>query len=92
MIKNSKANLVEFDNKISGAATQGGNMGEAPILCEGVPFSIQLKNLSAQKVQLFALDESGNRKTELPVQTDNENAVISPDGSDQTIWYELIVK
>lgn len=77
--------------RVSASKFDGGNVGKAPILCEGVPVQLRLKGL-AGKVQFFALDVDGYRKTLIPVATEGEDAVLETGPDYQTFWYEIVVK
>jgi hypothetical protein len=70
----------------------GRDWGEAPSLVEGIPARLTLP-FAAERVSVWSLDERGERKTRLPVQTaDNGHGgvVIGPQW--RTIWYEIAVK
>ncbi len=67
----------------------GRNWGEPPSLVEGIPARLTLP-LPAQRTKAWALDERGQRKTEIPVQADaNGNAVLEIGPQWQTLWYEV---
>jgi len=65
--------------------TYGSNSGDEPVLCEGIPFSLQF--LKAKEVRCYPLDESGNRRE--AIQTEGNNVTLSPEC--QTVWYEIEV-
>ena len=60
----------------------GRNWGEAPTLVEGVPVTIKLKTGSCK---VWALDEKGKRKAEVPV----KDGVFELGPEWKTIWYEI---
>ena len=70
----------------------GRNWGEAPTLVEVVPARLTLP-IPAARVQAWALDERGQRKTQLPVQADAQGraaVVIGP--RSRTLWYEVVAE
>lgn len=70
----------------------GRKWGEPPSLVEGINARITLP-ADANRVEVWALDERGQRKAKLPVQADgNGNALITIDAKWQTLWYEVITK
>lgn len=77
--------------RISASEADGGKVGVAPILCEGVPAQLRLKGL-AGRVQFFALDVDGFRKTMIPVTADGGDALLQTGPDYQTFWYEIVVK
>jgi hypothetical protein len=72
-------------------ATIHGSWGSSPVRVEGIPADIELTT-SADRVQVYALRENGERMTEVPVRnTDTGSAfAIGPDY--RTLWYEVIVR
>jgi hypothetical protein len=67
----------------------GRNWGKPPSLVEGVPATVTLP-LPAKRVQAWALDERGQRKSQIPVNADpSGNAVIHIGPQWQTLWYEV---
>jgi hypothetical protein len=70
----------------------GRNWGKPPSLVEGVPATVTLP-LPAKRVQAWALDERGQRKSQIPVNADpSGNAVIHIGPQWQTLWYEVEAK
>ena len=66
--------------------------GQAPVLAEGIPAVVTLPANPA-RLHCFALDPSGNRKQEIPVEkgeTGGSKIVLKPEY--QTVWYELDVR
>ncbi|MCS6861406.1 MAG: carbohydrate binding domain-containing protein [Abditibacteriales bacterium] len=67
----------------------GRNWGSPPSLVEGVSARITLP-LSAARVQAWALDERGQRRTPVPVQaTPDGKALITIGAQWKTLWYEV---
>jgi hypothetical protein len=64
---------------------------DAPSLVEGIPAGITLP-LSASRVHVWALDERGQRRTELSVNSAGNNAVFNIGPSFKTLWYEVEVR
>jgi carbohydrate binding protein with CBM4/9 domain/cellulase (glycosyl hydrolase family 5) len=72
--------------------TLGNRWGDEPILCEGIPASIQLP-VEADRVTFYPLDESGNRREAVPVKDLNGRASLPLSPEQKTVWYEVeIVK
>ncbi|MFA0752233.1 MAG: hypothetical protein SLRJCFUN_002636 [Candidatus Fervidibacter sp.] len=70
----------------------GRNWGKPPSLVEGVPAKIALP-FPAKRVQAWALDEKGQRKEQIPVDSDpNGNATLSIGPQWRTLWYEVAVQ
>ncbi|MCS7253819.1 MAG: carbohydrate binding domain-containing protein [Armatimonadota bacterium] len=70
----------------------GRRWGEPPSLVEGVGARITIP-VNASRVEVWALDERGQRKAKLPVQADSSgNTIITIDAQWQTLWYEVVVK
>ena len=92
-VRNTDEKIVELNQgkRISASEYDGGSVGVAPILCEGVPAKIRLKGL-AGKVQFFALDSDGFRKTMIPVSAEGDDAVLETGPDYQTFWYEIVVR
>ncbi len=65
--------------------------GGAPALLEGVPAELELP-FAVDEVQVFALDNAGNRKPDCSVKVINRagRAVVLLDPMYKTIWYEII--
>jgi hypothetical protein len=76
------------DDKI----TVGNRWGREPVLCEGIAAEITFKNSAGRRtVKFWSLDESGNRKQELPVKKNNNNFTLELKPEYKTIWYEIEV-
>ena len=81
-IQNSDMTLEHFDgNRI----TYGNRIGNEPVLCEGIPFSVQF--MKAREVRCYSLDESGNRQS--AIETEGNLVCLGPEY--KTVWYELEV-
>ncbi len=65
--------------------------GSQPVLCEGVPAEIVLP-AAAGRVKLYPLDQSGNRRPEVPCGQRRGKALLQLDPKHQTIWYEAEVQ
>lgn len=68
----------------------GANWGKAPSVIEAVPFTVQLP-VPATRVSAWALDEKGLRHHRLPVSKQSGAALITADGTDKTLWYEIVI-
>ncbi|MDR0703383.1 MAG: carbohydrate binding domain-containing protein [Planctomycetaceae bacterium] len=68
--------------------TVGNRWGNEPVRCEGIPAEITFKT-PAKTVKLWSLDESGNRKQELPVKQNDNCFTLELKPEYQTIWYEI---
>lgn len=90
---NTDEHIVEMSNGkyVSAATNDGGSVGVAPILCEGVPAQLRLKGL-AGRVFCFALDVDGLRKAQVPVTADGADAILETGPDYQTFWYEIVVR
>ncbi len=67
----------------------GRDWGQPPSLVEGIPVRITLP-LPAKRIKVWALDERGHRKTEIPVNADaHGNAVLEISPQWRTLWYEV---
>jgi hypothetical protein len=70
----------------------GRNWGKPPSLVEGISATITLP-LPSKQVQAWALDERGQRKSQIPVNADpSGNAAIRIGPQWQTLWYEVEAK
>jgi hypothetical protein len=70
----------------------GRNWGKAPSLVEGVPVHVTLP-VGAWRVRAWALDERGQRRTELPVAAIGEGKAMVRVGRDnRALWYEVEVR
>lgn len=68
--------------------TLGNRWGDEPILCEGIPASIQLP-AKADRVTFYPLDESGNRRDSVPVKEINDRTSLPLSREHKTVWYEV---
>jgi hypothetical protein len=66
------------------------NWGHAPVLTEVVPFTLTLP-IGTNNVQVWALDERGQRKTALPLTGDSTSSTLTVTTNAASIWYELDV-
>ena len=67
-----------------------GDWGEGPTLVEGLKATIKIK--TNKEIEVWALDNMGNRVTKLPISTKGEYKVFEIDPKYRTIWYEIIAK
>ena len=65
--------------------------GRSPSLVEVVPARIVLP-LSAERVEVFALDEKGGRKQRIEPKPEGRNHCVIEVGAQPTLWYELILR
>ena len=65
--------------------TLGDKWGTAPVLCEGIPLKLSMKNGGTW--QVWPLDTAGNRKSEKPLTFTNGQIELGPEH--RTLWYEL---
>jgi hypothetical protein len=73
-------------------STVGKEWGHAPTRVEGVPARITLP-FPAKSVEVWSLDERGQRKASLNVVAGaSGSAVVAIGPEQQTIWYEAVVK
>ena len=66
--------------------TYGNRIGSEPVLCEGIPFSLQF--VKASEVRCYPLDESGNRREAIP--TDGNSIALGSEH--KTVWYEIEIR
>jgi len=71
--------------------TLANQWGEEPVMCEGVPAEITLP-IATDRVKLYPLDESGNRREAVPVASKDGKALLKLGPEHKTIWYEVEVK
>ena len=62
--------------------------GKAPLLCEGITADIEFP-VASSRVKLFPLDESGNRRAEVPCVTSGGKAALALRPEHKTVWYEV---
>ena len=89
--------MLNTDMKIEelgdGKITVGNRWGKAPVRCEGIPVTITFNEVPPVNVTIkcWSLDESGNRKQEVPVKKTDKVIEIELKPEYRTIWYELEV-
>ncbi|HON07888.1 MAG TPA: hypothetical protein PLW02_07295, partial [Verrucomicrobiota bacterium] len=69
----------------------GRDWGSPPSLVEGIPANITFVKPEA-KVNVWALDEKGNRKEQLPVVSIDGNHQFSIKPQWKTLWYEIEIQ
>jgi hypothetical protein len=67
------------------------NWGEAPSMAEGIPATITLPARS-DRVEAYVLDEQGQRRGSLPVESANGRALIAIGPQHRTLWYEAVIR
>jgi hypothetical protein len=65
----------------------GSNWGSAPSLVEGIAAKIELPAMP--KAKAWALDATGQRKTEVPLKTANGHTEIEISPEQETLWWEV---
>ena len=86
-----KAENTGWDLRKEGErVTVGRRWGDEPILCEGVPAKVTLP-IASQRVKVYALDETGKRKGNVPVGP-GAQAIVEIGPQYQTLWYEIEVQ
>ena len=69
----------------------GDAWGQAPTLVEGIPASFTVP-FAADQVEVWALDERGQRRTTVPCQTGKSGQAVIAIGPEwKTLWYEVAV-
>ena len=68
----------------------GNQWGRAPVLTEVVPFSVTLP-VGTNHVSVWSLDETGRRKTAIPLSGTASSTSINVTTNAGSIWYELKV-
>jgi hypothetical protein len=68
--------------------TVGNRWGRAPVLCEGVAVKLHWQT-TPENIRFWALDQSGNRKQEIPIERAGNSAVLETKPEYRTIWYEI---
>jgi hypothetical protein len=95
LVHNTDAKIVELSSapgKISCSVPDGGRLGTAPVLCEGIEAQIAFSGL-AGRVKCYALDSAGKRTVEVPVtRNDTGEAILEISPKYKTLWYELIIE
>jgi len=69
----------------------GRDWGEPPSLVEVVPFDLFLPTPS-DKVEIWSLDERGQRKERLTVKEHEGQALIQIGSQQKTLWYEVVLR
>ena len=95
LVHNTDEKIVTLPNlpdKISCTEPDGGQVGRAPVLCEGIDARLTFTG-RMNRVRCYALDGDGNRMMELRVgANDAGEAVLDLRARYCTVWYELIVE
>ena len=94
LVHNTDAKIVELGTpgKISCSEPDGGRLGTAPVLCEGIEARLAFAGLGG-KVTCYALDSEGKRTEEVPViENGSGEALLEINPGYRTLWYEVIVE
>ncbi|MEM3138440.1 MAG: hypothetical protein QW760_07975, partial [Thermofilaceae archaeon] len=67
---------------------QVGDWGEGPTIIEGLNATLKIK--TSKNIEVWALDNNGNRRAKVPVSTDGEYKVFRVVSDFETIWYEIV--
>ena len=87
-VQNTGATLEDLgDNRV----TLRNRWGTEPILCEGIPATIELP-VAADRVRLYPLDDAGNRRGAIPVSSEGGRAKLELGPKHKTLWYEVEVR
>ncbi len=87
-VQNTGAQLEDLgDNRV----TLRNRWGTEPVLCEGIPATLVLP-VAAERVRLYPLDESGNRRGAVPVAAEGGRAVVELLPRHKTLWYEVEIR
>lgn len=84
-VQNTGAQIQDLGND---RITLSNNWGDAPVLCEGIDAELTL-SVDSSNLHFYALDESGNRKTTIPVRSQSGKTVLKIGPEYKTIWYEI---
>lgn len=93
-VQNTDMKIVQVSDdppKVSISQPDGGRLGTAPVLCEGIDARLSFDGVGGT-MKCYALDPDGNRMQEVPVVSDeNGKAVLEIGPEYKTIWYEITV-
>lgn len=92
LVHNTGMRIVEVGKgKISCSEPDGGRLGRAPVLCEGIEAQLAFAGLGG-RVKCYALDSEGKRTEEVPViENESGEAILEISPRYKTLWYEVIV-
>jgi hypothetical protein len=88
LVQNTGAELEELGGD---RVTLGREWGSEPVLCEGIPAEIRLP-VPASRVNVYPLDESGNRKKAVACDEADGAAIVLLDPAHRTLWYEVEIR
>ena len=88
IVQNSAADVEDLGNK---RITLRDQWGKAPILCEGIDAEIALP-VAASRVKFFALNERGERRSQLAAGAVNGRTVLPLRSAEKTLWYEVEIQ
>lgn len=89
VLKRSGRNLADaktFNEPI----TCGMSWGSAPTIVEGISATVMVK--TDEEVEVWSLDNVGDRSRRIPVSQKEGFVVFSIEPSFETIWYEIAIK
>ena len=82
---------MELEELGGDRVTLGTRWGTEPVLCEGIPAEILLP-VDGDRVRLYPLDESGNRRSAVPCPQRDGRAAVLLGPEHKTVWYELEIR
>lgn len=88
LVQNTDATLRKLEGD---RVTLDDRWGKAPLLSEGVPALIALP-VDASRVQVYPLDESGNRREAIAVKSHNGKTIVTLSPQYKTVWYEVEIR
>jgi hypothetical protein len=90
-MENTGMKFEQYDNTNPDRMTVHNNWGNAPILCEGIPLTLEL-HTNGKMVRCFALNSSGQRKEQVgkDIISSQKTATIKLTPETKTLWYEIV--
>ena len=93
LVRNTDAVFKVYDEgKLTAASRYGGSMGEAPVLCEGVPLTLDLAEIAPERACAYPLNEAGDRLDPIPAEKTENGCRFSFGPEYKTLWYELEIQ
>ncbi|MBO7725769.1 MAG: hypothetical protein J6S40_04820, partial [Thermoguttaceae bacterium] len=93
LVRNTDAVFKVYEEgKLTAASDYGGSGGESPVLCEGIPLTLELNGLSPERVSVYPLDEAGDRREAVSAESSGTGCRVSLGPQYKTLWYELVVE
>jgi len=87
-MQNKDAKIEDLGNN---RITLRNQWGGEPVMCEGIPAEIVLP-VAADRVTLYSLDESGNRRGAVPVSEERGKTQLTLSPEHRTVWYEVDIR